>query len=206
MDRHQIIEKAYKQVVKEKNNNPQLFNLANNTLNNFEQCILKWYPGNSLKFVEDNLLGEGANAVSGAGMAVIAQSNLLSFIHKKEIEDKIIELILLRQQTTLSKYEIVNEINKIGLIEALENTCFQNGPRPLLYVNRLLIMMFPDIFTTIAAPQALNKAAKKLDIRAITFAKKQSQIRDIIDDYLIEIGQKGKESRFFEGTIGWWIV
>jgi len=206
MDRYQIIEEAYKKVVKEKNNNPQLFNLANKTLNDFEQKIINWNQGDSLKFVEDNLLGEGANAVSGAGMAAISQPNLLHFIRKKENEDKIIELILLRQQTSISKYEVVNEINRIGLIEALEKTSFQKGSRPLLYVNRLLILMFPDIFTTIAAPQALNKTAKILDIKAITFAKKQSQIRDIIDDYLIEIGQKGKESRFFESTIGWWIV
>ncbi|MFJ7375297.1 hypothetical protein ACIQV0_18190 [Lysinibacillus capsici] len=206
MDHQQIIEKAYINVVKEKNNNPQLFSLANKTLDDFEQSILNWNPGNSLKFVEDNLLGEGVNSVSGAGMAAHTQPNLLSFIQRKSTQQKIEQLILLRQETSLSKYEIVNEINKIGLIEALEKTSFQKGSRPLLYVNRLLIIMFPDIFTTIAAPQALNKTAKILDIKAITFAKKQSQIRDIIDDYLIEIGQKGKESRFFESTIGWWIV
>lgn len=206
MNHQQIIEKAYKVVVKEKNNNPQLFNLANKTLDDFEQSLLNWNPGNSLKFVEDILLVEGANAVSGAGKATYTQPNLLPFIQRKSIQQKIEQLILLRQQTSLSKYEIVNEINKIGLIEALEKTHFQKGSRPLLYVNRLLIMMFPDIFTTIAAPQALKKTTKTLDIRAITFAKKQSQIRDIIDDYLIEIGQKGKESRFFESTIGWWII
>lgn len=203
----ELIPLAYKIALEEQKANPERFTLANETLNKYEQFMLNWKQGDNLKFIEENVLGEKPETVAASGLAKMAQSNFLIFIKDDKIQEKLIELILIKQQTTLDKYEKINKIMDVNLTSALERFQFRSGPKPKLLVNRLLIMMFPEIFTTIANPGSLNKTARCIGIKGVnSFEKKQIQIKDRTDSYLEKIGEKGKVSKFFESVIGWWIL
>ncbi|OZM56429.1 hypothetical protein CIB95_11685 [Lottiidibacillus patelloidae] len=201
------IDTAWKKRSLAKKNNHQEFLLAEKTIDLLNKELLNYKKGDSLEFFKGYIIGDGPNSISSEGQATNTQKNLLTFFEDDITKDKIKELIILKQNSSIIKYQKINKINSIGLLDYLLKYKFSNGKRPILYVHRILIMMYTEIFTTITDSKALEETLKELDIKNVkSFANKQAQIREKINDYLHITGKKGKESEFFECSLAWWLL
>lgn len=166
--------------------------------------IEKWEPDKPVDFIWDYVDGEGANCVSGQGMAKTALPNFKVFLDDSITKEKIKQLFLIRKENSTSP-SVLNKIDEVGLHDYLERFKFEKGSKPRLYVNRLLLILFIDIMTTIANPSDLKKVAEKLEIKASNFARLQYQIRDRVNDALETLNIEPK-SKFERAAIAWHIL
>lgn len=146
-----------------------------------------------------------ANAVSAQGLAVTFKKDFHKFLEDRLTKEKLHQLLMLRKSNKID-FSIINNIVDVGLIKHLENFSFDNG-RPFFYVHRLEIMLFPELFTSIADRTKLDKTAKLLGIKGkgVAFERLQYQIRDKVNDFIREEGLT-EESDFAKRNLAWWIV
>ena len=130
--------------------------------------------------------------------------NFKIFIGDELTQNKIRQLFQIRNGKPLD-HTILNKIDEVGLHEHLENFKFAKGAKPRLYVNRLILMMFIEVMTTIANPTDLKKVAKLLDVKAIKFPRIQFQIREKVNDILKEENIM-PQTEFEAATIAWHIL
>jgi hypothetical protein len=205
MDSREIVLSAYQQLqaVIEKERGITDFDLkANRTLKNYHNFIEKWDREEPLDHIWEFIIGENANNVSGEGMAKMALPNFRIFIEDQTTQNKLGDLLYLRKHHPIGP-GILKLIEEIDLHTHLESFSFERGSKPRLYLNRLLLMTFIEIMTTIANPNDLNKKAERLGIRGVkSFARLQFQLRDKVNDELNILGIIPK-SKFEQAAIAW---
>ncbi|QRG68304.1 hypothetical protein [Brevibacillus choshinensis] len=148
-----------------------------------------------------------ANAVSAEGIAKMNKSNFTElFLKDAYTQDKVRQLLFIRQQESLD-FRLVKKIADVGLIEHLDKYPFSFGKKPLFYVHRLEIMIFPELVTSIADRKKLEDTAKELGINgnSVGFEKLQYQIREKIDTFIQENSLES-ESDFVKRGIAWWAI
>jgi hypothetical protein len=147
-----------------------------------------------------------ANTVSAEGLAKMNKQNFTFFLKDTSTQEKLLQLLSLREHEQLD-YRLINKIVDIGMIEHLDKFTFLSGNKPLFYVHRLEIMIFPELFTSISDRKKLNDTAKELGIRSenLTFEKLQYQIREKVDTFIHEEGLDN-ESDFVKRGIAWWVI
>jgi len=170
----------------------------------FHKMIEQWSENEPIDFIWDFIIGNGADCVSGQGMAKVAQPNLRIFINDPVTQEKLKKLFMIRKEVSLN-HTVLNKIDEIGLHEHLESFHFESGAKPILYVNRLMVLIFIDIMTTISNTTDLKKIAKKLDIKAKGFTRIQYQVKDKINDVLKELDIEPR-TVFEKATIAWHIL
>lgn len=208
MDIHALILKCYNElqsVIEAETGVTDFDKKAMENLNGLHSKIDQWQPDHSIEFIWDYILGEGANSVSGQGMARTAMPNFKLFIEDAVTQEKIKELFMIRKTLSLDK-TVLEKIDEIAIHDHLENFSFSKGYKPRLYLNRFLLMIFIEVMTTIAYSMELNKVRKKLDITENkSFAKMQFQIREKVNDALKELNIVPK-TKFEAATIAWHIA
>lgn len=170
----------------------------------FHKMIEQLSENEPIDFIWDFIIGNGADCVSGQGMAKVAQPNLRIFINDPVTQEKLKKLFMIRKEVSLN-HTVLNKIDEIGLHEHLERFHFESGAKPILYVNRLMVLIFIDIMTTISNTTDLKKIAKKLDIKAKGFTRIQHQVKDKINDVLKELDIDPR-TVFEKATIAWHIL
>lgn len=202
--RNKILDCAISKIDK----NSHFFVTAVQHIKQFHDRIKKWDRSEEIDFIKDFMLGEGADCVSAPGMAVIGKNNFKQFMDDQGTREIIKKLFVLKQgQTKIEAWKIPGQIEKTGYLAYLDRFEFERGNKPLLFCNRFLIMIFPEVFTTIADVNALEKTRKILEIADapnISFEKLQYQIRMVTDEHCKY--KNIEESEFYKAVIAWWIV
>ncbi|MBO1511131.1 hypothetical protein [Metabacillus bambusae] len=170
----------------------------------FHDKIERWQENEPIDFIWDFIVGNGADCVSGQGMAKVAQPNLRIFINDPITQKKLKQLFMIRKESNLN-HTALNKLDEVGLHEHLERFHFESGAKPILYVNRLMVLIFIDIMTTISNTTDLRKIANKLNIKAKGFTRIQYQVKDKINDVLKELDIEPK-TVFEKATIAWHIL
>lgn len=175
-------------------------------LDELSQEVLNWNINDTISIFDKYWTATRANDISKEGTAKIFRSEFNNiFLKDQDVQNKIQSLILLRLQEPLD-YRLISKIANVKLIEQLNRIPFENG-RPLFYVHRLEIMIFPQLFTTIADRNKLDKTAKLLGIKSdkVAFERVQYQIREKVNDF-IHNERLSQESEFIKSAIAWWLL
>lgn len=207
-DNKMLLHKAYEKLKNELSypENQHIEQSALQLLEELHQEILNWNNNESVSKFEKYWTASEANDVSKEGNAKSTRfefNNL--FLKDHDVQNKIQSLLLLRLQEPLD-YRLISKIADVKLIDQLNRISFENG-RPLLYVHRLEIMIFPQLFTTIADRNKLDKTAKLLGIKSdkVAFERVQYQVREKVNDFIYREGLS-RESEFVKSAIAWWLL
>lgn len=179
---------------------------ATRFLEELQQEIRKWNDTSSISKFNKYWTAPEANDVSAEGIAKMNRSNFTDVFLKDDITKNMIKLLLLLRLKEPMDFRIIGKIADVGLIEHINNVSFLEGNKPIFYVHRLLIMIFPDIFTSISDRGKLDKTAKELGIRSekVAFERVQYQLRDKVDTFIQKEGLES-ESDFVKRGIAWWV-
>ncbi|AZN39539.1 hypothetical protein [Paenibacillus albus] len=175
-------------------------------LNEIHQRIRSWDESSSISIFEPYWLNKNANDVSAEGVAKMNKANFTVFVNDPTTQEKLKQLLMLRKNADLD-YRLPAKISKVGLIEHLDRFNFSRGNKPVFFVHRMLIMIFPELFTSIADRVKLDESAKVLGIKSkgVAFELVQYQLRDKVNDFIIEAGLQN-ESEFVKRGIAWWVL
>ncbi|WP_145331126.1 hypothetical protein [Paenibacillus xylanexedens] len=207
-DNELLLRKAYEKLKIELSQpeNQYIERSAVQLLDELSQEVLNWNINDTISIFDKYWTATRANDISKEGTAKIFRSEFNNiFLKDQDVQNKIQSLILLRLQEPLD-YRLISKIANVKLIEQLNRIPFENG-RPLFYVHRLEIMIFPQLFTTIADRNKLDKTAKLLRIKSdkVAFERVQYQIREKVNDF-IHNERLSQESEFIKSAIAWWLL
>ncbi|MBY0205048.1 hypothetical protein SAMN05720606_102374 [Paenibacillus polysaccharolyticus] len=207
-DNELLLRKAYEKLKIELSQpeNQYIERSAVQLLDELSQEVLNWNINDTISIFDKYWTATRANDISKEGTAKIFRSEFNNiFLKDQDVQNKIQSLILLRLQEPLD-YRLISKIANVKLIEQLNRIPFENG-RPLFYVHRLEIMIFPQLFTTIADRNKLDKTAKLLGIKSdkVAFERVQYQIREKVNDF-IHNERLSQESEFIKSAIAWWLL
>nr|WP_154891880.1 hypothetical protein [Paenibacillus xylanexedens] len=207
-DNELLLRKAYEKLKIELSQpeNQYIERSAVQLLDELSQEVLNWNINDTISIFDKYWTATRANDISKEGTAKIFRSQFNNiFLKDQDVQNKIQSLILLRLQEPLD-YRLISKIANVKLIEQLNRIPFENG-RPLFYVHRLEIMIFPQLFTTIADRNKLDKTAKLLGIKSdkVAFERVQYQIREKVNDF-IHNERLSQESEFIKSAIAWWLL
>lgn len=207
MDSRTLILNAYSElqkVIENERGETDFDLIAFKTLEEYHEAINNWEGNSSIDFILDYVVGEGANNVSGQGMAKTTLPNFKIFIDDSITQDKLKSLLNLRKSKKMDT-GLLREIDEIRLHEHLENFKFEKGKKPRLYLNRLILMTFIEMMTTIADPNVLKKKGEILGVKGVkSFARQQFQIREKVNDQLQSANIIPK-TKFESATVAWHI-
>lgn len=206
------IDRAYhrlKQSLRE-NPDPDFEDKTNTLLKNLHARIDAWEPGHSVDFIEDFLVGDEVNRFAAA-IAIEPRPivpNLLNFIQRKDTQEILAKLFLVRKQNyQVMSFALAGTIRKIGLLDHL--SAIGQSPKPTMYTQRLELLLFPELFTAIADSHYLKQVAEELNIpnaKSKPFESLQFYVREQINKYLEEHRLTEKESTFFKAAIAWHVL
>lgn len=207
-DNELLLRKAYEKLKIELSQpeNQYIERSAVQLLDELSQEVLNWNINDTISIFDKYWTATRANDISKEGTAKIFRSEFNNiFLKDQDVQNKIQSLILLRLQEPLD-YRLISKIANVKLIEQLNRIPFENG-RPLFYVHRLEIMIFPQLFTTIADRNKLDKTATLLGIKSdkVAFERVQYQIREKVNDF-IHNERLSQESEFIKSAIAWWLL
>ncbi|MEK4105554.1 hypothetical protein NST28_15850 [Paenibacillus sp. FSL R10-2791] len=179
---------------------------ATRFLNEIHQKISNWNESTSLSIFEPYWLNKNANDVSAEGVAKMNKANFNVFVNDPTTQEKLKQLLMLRKNAELD-FRLPAKISKVELIEHLARFNFSRGNKPVFFVHRMLIMIFPELFTSIADRVKLDESAKVLGIKSkgVAFELVQYQVRDKVNDFIIE-ERLQNESEFVKRGIAWWVL
>ena len=198
----ELVYQAYKRMVQNFPEDNERLQLARQTLKDFHQAIERWDATQDIDFITDFLTGDGPNSIAKDGGGRVAQPNFKKFMEDEKVRGKVKDLFMIRK-TNKVDFAIVEEIKRVGLYKFLEGYKFEERNKPWLYVRRFLIMIFPEVFTTIASRTCLPKVAKELGVVATTYEEMQKQVKQIIVHGLKEKGVYDKLDDFQRAAVGW---
>jgi hypothetical protein len=206
---------AYDYIMKTEEGN-QNYETALNHLNALHREINRWDGETDPLFIDgiDNnnfFIGVGADSFAAGGSgAKTGQPNFKRFIQDDVYRKKIKDLLLIRKISTNKNDDLLNEINRINIHEDLYE--FEGNPRPIILVNRMMLMIFPELFTTIADVDKMRATALKLDVdvnhldNIKDFPTIQYKIKQKVKSCLENEGLKGKLHPLAEASIAWYII
>ncbi|CAM4489882.1 hypothetical protein FHS16_005143 [Paenibacillus endophyticus] len=179
--------------------------LAAQTLQRLHQDIQAWDGSAEISQFYKYWTELEANAVSAEGTAKVFKGNLETFLQDSVTREKVRKLLMLRKQEALD-FRVINKAAEVGLIAHLDRCSFPSG-RPLFYVHRMEIMIFSELFTSIADRKKLEDTASLLGINGnnVAFERLQFQTREKVDEF-IQMEGLMNETKFVKRGIAWWII
>lgn len=160
---------------------------ANQTIDDFLRIYVDEWDGITDVTISDEFLfGDRPDYVSAEGSARTVRPNFLTFMKDEQTRSKVKQLLSIRKTGPLD-YTIPAKLERIGLLDYLEKFPFTEcgGNKPQLYCHRLLIMMYPEFFTSVAKDGDLKKAQRLFRKKGtFSFEKLQYQLRANVDSYL----------------------
>ncbi|MDF2958583.1 MAG: hypothetical protein K0S39_318 [Paenibacillus sp.] len=197
-----ILDKAYMKLKEEMTDD--VVTGALQILNELRSYEDQWQGENSLELI-DIYASEKADFISASGLARIFLPDFKVFLSNDSTVKRIKQLYELEQSALSNDFSKAAKIRGIGLLSHLDDCSelFQHG-RPVLYTNRMLVMIFLDLFTTIADDRKLNVVKRKLNVRQSNFEYAQYSIREKVNKYIKEKGIDF-ENRFTQAAIAWYI-
>ncbi|MEK4324678.1 hypothetical protein MKX70_02175 [Paenibacillus sp. FSL R7-0312] len=207
IDNNSLLRRAY-QLLKQDMSNPQYAHiepLATQTLQRLHQDIHAWDLSAEISHFDAYWTETEANAISAEGTARVFKGDFVTYLQDTNTREKVRQLLLLRKKEGFD-FRAVNKAAEIGLIEHMDRFSFANG-RPLFYLHRMEIMIFPELFTSIADRNKLESTGRELGIKVgkVAFERLQYQIRDKVDDFIHEEGLMN-ETDFVKQGIAWWVL
>jgi hypothetical protein len=207
IDNNSLLRRAY-QLLKQDMSKPEYAHIepmANQTLQRLHQDIQACDIAADISQFDAYWTETEANAISAEGAARVFKGDLVTYLKDKDTREKVRQLLLLRKKEVVD-FRVVNKVAETGLIEHMDRFSFSNG-RPLFYVHRIEIMIFPELFTSIADRNKLEGTGKELGIKGekVAFERLQYQIRDKVDDFIREEGLMN-ETDFVKRGIAWWVL
>lgn len=217
--RNEIIKRAYEDYLKYMEPDEQKLRQKNLeiALDEFKEKLKAWKASDNVDFIIDFALSEVAQIFASVkiGKNVFAD-DFEKYIKmesvKKDLE-KIIEYKFNIDDDTklnfsIAKHDIIDSLVKDKELYKEE---FRNG-RPKILTGRLILMMFTELFTSIADIDALNDVCEKLEIsikdnnkKEKRYLAKHRQVRYMIDTYLRENNEYDKVNEIGRAQIAWHI-
>lgn len=213
MYNYEVIEKAYRVYTEKLQKEPKLIELENKavaTMDSIKQKIaeLPLEDENcNINFVHDYLLGDGPDAFA-APMSITQPGiednltgivktvggrkrlrNLFSLVHKERTDDTL------------------RQIKRNSLQYYVHKSPDRFSPRPRLYSSRFELMLFNDMFTTIAYFPALIEKAQLVGIRTTSrrFEDIQYELRSCTDRFLEDNHLTDTLTDFQKSALAWYI-
>lgn len=205
MDYFEIIDKAYKKFL-ESNKVQDRTIYYNELINEINKDDVDMCDRDFIKMF---YIGKKANTFAAEGAAKTTTPNYYIFM-----EDEKTKEIMRRYMEIRIKYQLKGELFK----ELRENLIFHHLEKnnfgkksPKLYVNRMMLILFPEICTTIANYGDLKNVAKLLGIDVGNDFNKSLfnvhyQVRGKIESYLKDKGISDKLNDLEKAEIAWHIL
>ncbi|WP_066309468.1 hypothetical protein [Bacillus sp. FJAT-29814] len=213
MYNYEVIEKAYQVYTQKLQKEPKLIELENKavaTMDSIKQKIaeLPLEDENcNIGFVHDYLFGEGPDAFA-APMAIPLpgiENNLTRIVRTVGGQKRLRNLFsLVHKERTV---ELLKQIKRNSLQYYVHKTPDRFSPRPRLYSSRFELMLFNDMFTTIAYFPALIHKAQLVGIQTTSrrFEDIQYELRSCTDRYLEENHLSHTLTDFQKSALAWYI-
>lgn len=211
-DQNEIIGKAYECYLKDISSEQQnlRYEKLENELNSFKEKLKSWRATDDIEFIIDFALSDEARAFAKDGTGKIQKEGFKQFMGSKLVKEKFEQMIYYKFNTDddVKKYS-----NLLGcdIKQFLDSNKFDFDP-PKLLVGKLLLMIFTELFTTIADDTALNDVCKKLEIavkdkkKDVRYLSRQRQIRFKVDTYLKENNLYDEVKELGRARICWYIT
>lgn len=212
---NEIIGKAYKCYLEDLKLNEQKlrYEKLENELIKFKQKLRNWKANDDIDFILDFALSDEARIFAKDGQAKSTTPGFKKFMDMKEVRKNLEQMIFykfnveddVQKNNKIASHDIKDSLDK------LDKTEFEFD-KPKLLTGRLLLMIFTELFTTIADETELNTVCDKLGIgtkdnkKEKRYLSKQRQIRCKIDDYLKECNLYEEIDEFDRARIGWFIT
>jgi len=203
-----IIDNAYHRLKSDMVDHPSVEPMASICLRDLEQDLQTW-NGNitTIGFLQQYYDGDGPMAVAKIRIGRMYYPNFITFMNDSKIQGIVCDLLTLRCKEPMD-YRIIRKIIENGFITSLEGYNFTNGNRPLIYGNRIMVLLFHKVMTLIVDRGHLENTGKRLGIRGVkelSFEALQNQVREEINDYIVE-KKISHEPDFIKAAIAWWII
>ena len=162
-----------------------------------------------IDFINKFFIGERANHYSAEGSAKTTRPSYYDFMEDDKTKKIIKDYIYIRRKFN-SQQELFRELKDNAIFCHL-GKCNNLNKKPQLYVNRMMIILFPEVCTTVANYGDLKKVAEALGIYTGNEFNKSIfnihyQIRGKIESNLKENGVDISKLHSFElGAIAWQI-
>lgn len=208
-----VIKKAYELYLKDLGTNERIkeLNELDTTLEQFHKKLRGWKATDSVDFIVDFALSREASIFASAGLGVMATEDFKEFMNMKNVKEKLQNLIHCKfnSETTII---MQNEIRKNDLKKYLDSGIKEDNisvdRRPRQLVGRLLLMMFPEIYTTIADETTLNDVYTKItneSSKGKDYLSKQRKVRFEVDKFLEENNLTNEVNNMTKTGLAWWI-
>jgi hypothetical protein len=210
---NKLIRKAYEGYLKYIDSKEQKIKYENltNSLDEFKNRLRTWKSNDSIDFIIDFAISSEAKVFAADGMARIFTSDFKEFMDMPESREKLEKMLFYKfnEEDNIQKYSKILIYDIRHMLDRNDVEFQFKFGRPKLLTGRLLLMIFTELFTTIADEISLNDACRKLDIKFDKNTKylvKQRQIRYMVDTFLKENNLYDEVSELGRASIAWWIA
>jgi hypothetical protein len=154
----------------------------------FHGKVAAWLPGESVDFVHDFVTAPEADLIAPIeGDALRTKDNFEFFMRKKQTRKKLGELLTVWKSARTT--ETLSQIDAIGLKKWLARNEFRSEDKPWDYLNRLHVLLFLDLMTTIMDDHRLTSLHEQL-VRTTpvptSFVRRQGDVRQVIEAFAEE--------------------
>lgn len=173
-------------------------------INIFKEKLRIWKSSDSIDFIVDFALSKEASVFAADGMGKIFTQGFKQFMSMVEVREKLEKMIYFKfnENDNINKH---NSIASYDIKDFLDKNKF-SFDRPLLLTGRLLLMIFTELYTTIADEIVLNQVCERLEIKTnARYLAKHRQIRMMVETYLKENNLYDKMSDMGRASIAWWV-
>jgi hypothetical protein len=203
-----VIEKAYKTYLEKLNEDPKIKEIeekAVQAISTLRERIANLPDYEEISFIHEHLFGEGPNAFA-APMAIPLpgiEDNLHKLLKTKGGKKHLRALFPLLNEEKSSA--LVEKIEENSLVEYVNGSPEKFSPRPRLYASRLELMLFPELFTTVADFPKIKEKARLLGFNPTgkSFEEIQYLVRSSIDHFLEERNLKDTITPFQAAALAW---
>ena len=154
----------------------------------FHGKVAAWLPGESVDFVHDFVTAPEAELIAPIeGDALRTKDNFEFFMRKKQTRKKLGELLTLWKSARTT--ETLSQIDAIGLKKWLARNEFRSEDKPWDYLNRLHVLLFLDLMTTIIDDHRLTSLHEQLVGTTpvpTSFVGRQGDVRQVIETFAEE--------------------
>lgn len=215
-NQNEIIGKAYKCYLEDLESNEQKlrYEKFEKELIKFKEKLRNWKANDGIDFLLDFSLSDEARIFAKDGMGRMATQGFKKFMDMEEVRKNLEKMIFYKfnVEDDIQKNNKIASYDIKDLLDKLDKTEFELD-RPKLLTGRLLLMIFTELFTTIADETELNTVCDKLGIgtkdnskKEKRYLSKQRQIRYMIDIYLKENNLYEEVNELGRARIGWYVT
>ena len=175
-------------------------------LEEFNDNLIRYKSEEDIEDIIQFGVSADANSFTSAGMGMIAKPGYYEYLNRKDVREKLIKMIKAKNEVDDNKkYEKLLQCD----IRQYLNKVTLNNNKPKLLVGRLVLMMFPELFTAVPYENKLNTICTKLQIPYndnMTYLAKQRRVRELTDSYLRENNLYDIVTDNAKVSLAWWIL